>query len=625
MANIKGSKDRLTYAPNYSTSFPYTHHVEFEETSSSQHSNSSTISVTASLTSSGASFDSQAAANSLSVYWYDNNGHSDGTRVKLNDEIWSLGTNGTISVSGTISVAHKSDGTLKGRAESYWTKKDGNNYTPATSSVATDNTDLTNIIRGSSISIPESRVVVDGIKTITIRLNRPNSSYTDTLTYKLGSATGTIATKTSETSISWVVPTSILNGIPNAKSGTATIYCQSYNGDTAMGSSSATVVIATSQELHGPTLSITSAVDNNAGVQYGSRTLGQIEGDSFISGMSEVQLTIAAEGRYGASRKRTETTLNGNTIGGTLTPVFSGDLGNGVFTIMTRDTRGYETTLNYTIDVVDYFPPSIVKAIADRDSTTTTTVVGSTVGAWCSGSLGGMSNTLTVTVRYSNPSATPATGTKTINAVKQGNTWTYDGALITDLANSSAGTIQYVFSDVFNTVESAVINIYEYLPVFAMFQNHFDVFGELHIHDRANPNLFSVLPYNYHEALFQYHAGDIVSFADNIAAFPGFVTSGGGVLVFSIPLPKAAASGVVASVSGSVIVRHADGSYISNGGNNDGQPVALSNLGTVTADCDANYVRVRVQLATATTLTNNSVICVTPGTALSITFSASST
>ena len=624
MANISASASKSTYAPYYSTSFPYTHYVKLEETSSSTSGNTSSVKVTAYLESSGASFESNYN-NSLSVYWFDNNNYVDGKRVKLNNEISSLAMGGRITVTGTISVPHKSDGTVSGFARSYWTKSDNNNYTPDSSTAQTANTALTKIVRGSSISTDESSVLCDDHNGLMIRLTKPVSTYTDTITYKIGDVSGTIIEKTPATAIAWVVPLSVLNGMPNDTSGTMTLTCQTYNGSTKLGSSSTTVLITTSKELHGPSLSLTSIVDLNANNTYGSYTLGRIEGDSFISGLSSLQLTISAEARYGATRKRTETTLNGTTIGGTLTPVFTGDFGNGVFTITTRDSRGYTAEIHPTIDVVNYFAPAIAKATADRDSVNIENVRGITTGAWYNGSLGGMDNTLTVVARYNNPSATPASGDNTLTVTSTGNTWSFDGIAFGSLAAASAGTVQFIFSDLLNTVSSSVIQIYEYLPVFAMFKDHFDVIGELHIHDRANPNLFSVLTYNYYVSLFQYHVGDTVTFTDNVAVFPGFVTSSGGVLVFSIALPKSAEPGVVPSVSGNVIIRHSDGAYInSNDNHTNQQPVALSDLGTVTADCDANYVRVRVQLTTATSLTNNSVISVTPGTLLTITFNAAS-
>lgn len=620
MPNISASNSTELYAPNYPSSFPYIHGVSFEETSSSTVNNTSNVKVTAYIRSTGASFASTYDSDGLSVYWYDDNENSNGKRVKLNSTIYSLGKNAEISVTGTISVAHKSNGKVSGYAWSKWTKDDNNNYTPPTNTIKTETTALTNIIRGSSISVDKSSILCGGGEGLTINISKPVASYTDTITYKLGNVTGTVIEKTPATVVSaWTVPTSVLDGMPNSQTGTLTLTCQTYNGDTPMGSSSTTVLVTTSQELHGPTLSITAIVDLNASDVYGSRTLADIEGGSYISGLSHLRLTLSAEARYGASRKRTETTLNGVTVGGTLTPEFDGDLGNGTFTITTRDSRGYVTEIHPSVNVIRYFPPAIVRAVADRDDSEVTDVRGITAGTWYNGTLGNMNNELTVTARYNNPSpgVTPASGDNTLTVDLVGNTWSFNGIVFSNLSQQTAGTVQFIFSDLITTVSSIVIPIYEYLPVFAMFQDHFDVFGTLHIHDRTDPNRFSVLPYDY----YAYHAGDTVTFTDNIAMFPGVVTSGGDVIAFSIALPKMTSTAIIATVTGTVIIRHADGNYISANDGRSSQPVDIDLLGTVTSSCDANYVRVRIQLTTTTALTNNSVVVVTPGTSLTVTFS----
>ena len=72
----------------------------------------------------------------------------------------------------------------------------------------------------------------------TITISRHSSSFTHTLTYQFGSLSGTIATKTSSTSVSWTLPDSFYTQIPNSNEGTGTIYCTTYNGNTSIGTSS---------------------------------------------------------------------------------------------------------------------------------------------------------------------------------------------------------------------------------------------------------------------------------------------------------------------------------------------------------------------------------------------------
>ncbi|MBO6270911.1 MAG: hypothetical protein J6N19_17415, partial [Clostridium sp.] len=75
---------------------------------------------------------------------------------------------------------------------------------------------LRTIPRTSSISMPATTMGNAG----TISISRASSSFTHTLTYSFGNASGTIATKTSATSVSWTPPTSLATQIPNSTSGT---------------------------------------------------------------------------------------------------------------------------------------------------------------------------------------------------------------------------------------------------------------------------------------------------------------------------------------------------------------------------------------------------------------------
>ena len=80
---------------------------------------------------------------------------------------------------------------------------------------------------------------------VTINLgSRLLSSYTHTLTYAFGSATGTMATKTSSSSVSFTPPLSLAAQIPSAMSGTLTITCTTYTSSgTSLGSASVSMTV----------------------------------------------------------------------------------------------------------------------------------------------------------------------------------------------------------------------------------------------------------------------------------------------------------------------------------------------------------------------------------------------
>src|SRR5699024_3713500 len=97
---------------------------------------------------------------------------------------------------------------------------------------ASANITLDSIPRASSVSAANMRMGTAG----KINISRASSSFTHTLTYSFGNTSGTIATKTTATSVSWTPALSLASQIPNATSGTCTITCTTYNGNTNIGS-----------------------------------------------------------------------------------------------------------------------------------------------------------------------------------------------------------------------------------------------------------------------------------------------------------------------------------------------------------------------------------------------------
>ena len=73
--------------------------------------------------------------------------------------------------------------------------------------------------------------------TIAIHMNRVSSSFTHTVRYSWHTKTGTIATNVTNNCI-WKIPTDFAENIPTATSGWGTIYVDTYNGSTKIGTKS---------------------------------------------------------------------------------------------------------------------------------------------------------------------------------------------------------------------------------------------------------------------------------------------------------------------------------------------------------------------------------------------------
>lgn len=135
--------------------------------------------------------------------------------------------NGTVIESGTKTITHKTDG-----SRSFDVSVQGAIYTYAVNVSGSKTYTLNTIPRASSISCTTANI--ESKPTITI--SRASSNFTHTVTYRFGSLTGTIATKTSSTSITnWTIPASFYAQIPNAKTGEGTLTCTTYSGSTKIG------------------------------------------------------------------------------------------------------------------------------------------------------------------------------------------------------------------------------------------------------------------------------------------------------------------------------------------------------------------------------------------------------
>lgn len=142
----------------------------------------------------------------------------------------------TVAVSATIKVPHNADGTKTITISASGSISGASlDKTSVSGSVTLDT-----IPRTSSVSMGTG--TMDSASTITI--TRASSNFTHTLKYTFGSKTVTIATKTTNTSVSWTPKVSDFAAqIPNATSGTGKLTCTTYNGSTSIGSKSIDVIL----------------------------------------------------------------------------------------------------------------------------------------------------------------------------------------------------------------------------------------------------------------------------------------------------------------------------------------------------------------------------------------------
>lgn len=382
-------------------------------------------------------------------------------------EVYSGGTYSNITdyenrtfASGTLKIAHNSDGSKSFTISGFsgWIYDSGTTYASAQSFT------LTTIPRASSVSCSAADIGSNA----TISISRASSSFTHTLTYAFGSLSGTIATKTSSTSISWALPTTFYAQIPNSKNGTGSITCQTYNGSTLIGSKTCSFVATANEAASKPTLAPT-VVDSNTATTA-------LTGDSakFIKYYSMASVATGAKARNSATLKSQKIVCGAKsltTASGTISAVE-----NGSFTFSATDSRGYTTTQTVNKTLVEY-----VKLTCSMEAGAPTTggvVKIKASGNYWNGNFGKVANTLTVQYRYKVQGNTYSSWT-TATATKSGNTYS---------ANISISGLNYLNTYVFQVRaidKLATVNSNEQTrkttPVFDWGKDDFNINGTLKV------------------------------------------------------------------------------------------------------------------------------------------------
>lgn len=290
------------------------------------------------------------------------------------------------SVSGSITVSHNSDGTLTVPVYFYTglyyssTQKDyGGSFV------------LDKIEQASTVSCTNADIGT--APTITIHTGA--SAFRHTLRYSFGSLSGTIVTKTSETTYtSWVLPESFYSELSDAQTGTATIYCDTYNGDTLLGTESCTFTVRASSYTSSPTLSPIIKDTNDATYNLtGDR-------DVLVRYHSTASVTVNAEAKNGATIVTQTVSNGGRTLSGA-TCEFT-NVESGQFSFSVTDSRGYSTNVGRDLSVagrfVEYIKLTCNQADSKPDANGVMTL--SCSGNYFSGNFGKSYNTLQVQYRY---------------------------------------------------------------------------------------------------------------------------------------------------------------------------------------------------------------------------------
>lgn len=323
-----GYKSKDVYAPASPNSYPYTFTIAFNEISTDKVNNISSVDITGTMYAKNIRW--AGTTNTLAIYWVDDNVNTTAKLLKSID-ISTFVKNKTYTLSDTINVTHKSNGSLNGYALLVFTKNHTNNYAPNTTELSTGNTALTTIPRESSMSFGVGYIE----EILSISINRNSDTFTHKISYSFGNLSGVIATSAGN-SCSWAIPSNLYSQIPNSKYGYGTLYLETYSGSTKIGdtkSYSITIyclenrciptIAGTIEDVNEKTIALTGS--NNILVDYKS--------------VAELNLT------YSGKNSSTVSKLYINGILQTLGTKYSLVPNNDAYTVKIEDSRGYSSEL----------------------------------------------------------------------------------------------------------------------------------------------------------------------------------------------------------------------------------------------------------------------------------------
>lgn len=398
--------------------------------------NTSTVTARVQLVSTGASYTINSSASksgSLTI---------NGTTYTFSFTAALSGSQTKTIYTKTVTVAHNADGSKTcafSATAGINVTLSGTYYGNVT---ASGNGVFNTIARASAIASVTSSVSVNGTNAVTVNITRASSSFTHTVEFAFGNYSQTITGVA--TSTSFVIPTSWLNAIPNATSGTATVAVTTYSGATKIGFSATGTFTLTVPASVVPTISAVTLAEAVSGLatQFGS----------YVQNKSKIAVSITATGALSSAIKSYKTTIQGtNYTASSFTSGILTQSGTSNVTITVTDSRGRAATTTRSITVAAYTAPKITTFTAIRANGLGSADDNGTMAlARLTFSVSAVNNKNTKSYIVE---CKPKSGT-TWTTVGSGNTYVYDNTmlLMANMSPDASYDLRFSLTDYFGTV-----------------------------------------------------------------------------------------------------------------------------------------------------------------------------
>lgn len=386
-------------------------------------------------------------------------------------------TGESVSVTTSGWVSHNSDGT--GSASGSATINFPN---WGWSGTASGSFTLPTIPRASEVACSSPYIGDNAI----ISIDKKSSAFTSTLTYKIGSLTGTIATKTSSTTVQFqtsAIADEIYALIPNATEIQGTIYCTTYNGSTQIGDTKSTTFnLYAKESACKPDISAT-IVDTNTNVTNIT--------DKFIKYISKPKVTINATAKNSATIKSYSINLNDGQASNLQENTFD-TIGSNKVTVSTTDSRGYSNYKDYPLDMINYIKLHINTISITRPEGTSNEAILNANGAYFNGAFTDtVSNSLSASFKYRLSGTADWTDGGSITPTIENNTFKVTDLSLGELFDyNEEYQFKIILQDKFMTVgdlDSDIITLPKGQEVMAIGEDGGWLYGNWYLEDKLIP------------------------------------------------------------------------------------------------------------------------------------------
>ena len=332
--------------------------------------------------------------------------------------------------------------------------------------------------------IPRASVPTAGTQTIgqalTINTNRKSASFTHNLYYSFGAIGQTLIATGVGDSYPWTLPDNLYTQIPNAKSGTGTIYCETYNGSQKIGDTqTCTFTALVDENAAKPTVTLT-VIDTN------TKTVALTGNASkLVKYYSTAKMTVSAVLKKYASLKNISIRANDIIKSSTANPYevsFEKITGND-FQAYAIDSRNLSSTIQTkNPDIVDYVVLTCNDAVS-RPEQTGSELKLKVSGNFFNGSFGAKTNTLSLKYRYREKGASSYGAYTSITPTISNNTYSADISMGTNFDYQKAYEVEVLATDLLDS-KTATSSISQGIPIMWMGEDSIEAFGKQIIKDK---------------------------------------------------------------------------------------------------------------------------------------------